>query len=194
MKNIKKYSMIIVLGLLVMACKTEIVEKINLETLENGGYVRTVTPFPIDPRDKPKTFRFILSSASSTKMEFVAEAVTPNKGAAFASYELAIKFVDVTPANGNKTGTSQPLKTIVSSTFIKDAVTGYPRTTIVVTGTEAVAASKVALADMSAGDRFEITGIMKLTDGKTFTAANTGLNITGGDFYSSPFFYRFWIE
>ena len=59
-----------------------------------------------------------------------------------------------------------------------------------VTANEAVAASKVAVSDMSDGDRFEITGTMKLTDGKSFTTTNTGLNITGGAFYSSPFSYR----
>ena len=194
MKNIKKYSMLTVCGLMALACKTEMVDRIDLDALENGGYVRTVLPFPIDPARQPKSFRFILSNVNSTKMEFVAEAVTPNKGAAFSSYELAVKFVDATPANGTKTGTSQPLRTIASSVFTKDATTGYPRTTIVITGTEALTASKVALADMSTGDRFEITGTMKLSDGKVFTTTNTGLNIIGGDFYSSPFLYRFWIE
>jgi len=43
-------------------------------------------------------------------------------------------------------------------------------------------------ADISAGDRFEITAIMRLTNGKSYTASNTGVNITGGAFYSSPFF------
>jgi len=176
----------LVLGLSVMACKTDIVEQINLETLENGGYVRTVSPYPV----AATTFNYSLANMSGTKMEFLAEAVTPNKGAAFASYELAVKFVDATPANGTKTGTSQLLKSVAASSFTKDATTGYPRATITVTGSEALAASKVALADMTDGDRFEITGTMKLTDGKAFTTTNTGLNITGGAFYSSPFFYR----
>ena len=188
MKNIKKYSIIIVLGLMVMACKTEIVDVIDLNSLENGGYIRTVSPFPV----AATTFNYSLANitGAGAKMEFVAEAVTPNKGAAFSSYDLAIKFVDATPANGNKTGTSQVLKSIASSAFTKDATTGYPRATIAVTGSEALAASKVALTDITDGDRFEITGTMKLTDGKSFTVANTGLNITGGAFYSSPFFYR----
>lgn len=176
----------LVLGLSVMACKTDIVEQINLETLENGGYVRTVSPYPV----AATTFNYSLANMSGTKMEFLAEAVTPNKGAAFASYELAVKFVDATPANGTKTGTSQLLKSVAASSFTKDATTGYPRATITVTGSEALAASKVALSDMTDGDRFEITGTMKLTDGKAFTTTNTGLNITGGAFYSSPFFYR----
>lgn len=195
MKHLKTYAILLALGLFSTACKTDFIpEAIDLDKLENGGYIRTVTPFPVDPTGQPKSFRFILSNVNSTKMEFVAEAVTPNKGAAFSSYELSIRFVDTTPSNGTKTGTSQPLKTIASSVFTKDAVTGYPRTTIVVSGTEALAASKVALTDMSVGDRFEITGIMKLADGKVFTTTNTGLNITGGAFYSSPFLYRFWIE
>ena len=173
-------------GLFSVACKTEMVEQIDLNALENGGYLRTVSPYPVGAT----TFNYSLANLSGTKMEFLAEAITPNKGAAFASYELAIKFIDATPANGTKTGTVQVLKSVAASAFTKDAVTGYPRATIAVTGAEALTASKVALADMTIGDRFEITGTMKLTDGKSFTVENTGLNITGGAFYSSPFFYR----
>jgi hypothetical protein len=186
MKHLKIYTVLLALGLFVTACKTEIVEAIDLEALENGGYIRTVSPYPV----ATTTFNYSLANMSGTKMEFLAEAVTPNKGANFATYELAVKFVDATPANGTVTGTVQPLKTIAASAFAKDPTTGYPRATIVVTGTEALTASKIAATSMAEGDRFEITGTMKLTDGKSFTAANTGLNITGGAFYSAPFFYR----
>ena len=186
MKNIKKYSMLLVLGLFVIACKTEIVEQINLETLENGGYVRTVTPYPV----AATTFNYSLANMSGTKMEFLAEAVTPNKGANFASYDFTVTFIDRTPANGTKTGTAQPLKSVTASAFTKDATTGYPRATISITGAEALTASKVAATDVSVGDTFDIVGRMTLKDGKIFTATNTGLNITGGAFYSSPFFYR----
>jgi hypothetical protein len=186
MKNIKKYSILMVLGLLVMACKTEIVEQINLETLENGGYVRTVSPYPV----AATTFNYSLANMSGTKMEFLAEAITPNKGANFATYDLAVTFIDKTPANGTKTGTAQPLKMVPASAFAKDPTTGYPRATISITGAEALTASKVAAADVSVGDYFDVVGKMTLVDGKIFTAANTGLNITGGAFYSSPFFYR----
>lgn len=186
MKNIKKLSILLFSGLIVWACKTEMVEPIDVTALQNGGYIRTVSPYPV----ASTTFNYSLANLAGTKMEFVAEAVTPNKGAAFASYDLTVKFVDATPSNGTKTGSDQVLKTIAASAFSKDATTGYPRATIVVTANEAVAASKVAVSDMSDGDRFEITGTMKLTDGKSFTTTNTGLNITGGAFYSSPFSYR----
>lgn len=173
-------------GLIIFACKTEIVEPIDLDALENGGYIRTVSPYPV----AASTFSYKITNMSGTKMEIVAEAVTPNKGADFASYELFVKFVDATAANGNKTTAVLPLKTIMASAFTKDAVTGYPRATISVTGTEALTASKLVIGDIAEGDRFEITGTMKLTNGKSYNAANTGANITGGAFYSSPFFYR----
>ncbi len=173
-------------GLAMLACKTEMIDPIDLDALENGGYIRTVTPYPVSST----TFSYKISNMSGTKMEFLAEAVTPNKGADFASYELAIKFVDASPANGNKTTTLLPLKTFLASAFTKDATTGYPRATISVSGTEALTATKLSVADITSGDRFEITGTMKLTNGKSFTTSNTGLNITGGAFYSSPFFYR----
>lgn len=173
-------------GLLTVSCKTEMVERLDEFNLEQGGYMRTVTPFPV----AANTFSVSKANMSGTKMEFVAEAVTPNQGALFSTYELSIRFVDATPANGNKTTTVAPLKAIPASAYTKDATTGYPRATIAVTGAEALAATKLTAADVSATDRFEITAVMRLTDGKAFTASNTGVNITGGAFYSSPFFYR----
>ncbi len=186
MKNIKKYSMSMFCVLIALACKTEMVEPIDLTTLENGGYMRTVSPYPV----AATTFNYSLANMSGTKMEFLAEAITPNKGANFATYDFTVTFIDRTPANGTKTGTAQPLKSVPASAFTKDATTGYPRATISITGAEALTASKVAAADVSIGDTFDIVGTMKLADGKSFTTTNTGLNITGGAFYSSPFFYR----
>lgn len=127
---------------------------------------------------------------AGTKMEAVLEAVTPDKGALFSSYDLSIRFIDTTPGNGDKTTTVRPLRSIPASTYSKDATTGYPRHTLIITGTEALTASGLTAADISTGDRFEVTAVMRLTNGKAFTASNTGVNITGGAFYSSPFFYR----
>jgi hypothetical protein len=182
----KKSSIIFLMSLLTMACKTEMIDRINEAEMENGGYMRTVTPYPVGN----STFSVSKANMSGTKMEFVAEAVTPNQGSLFDTYDLTIRFVDTTPANGTSTTTSVPLKSIPASAFAKDATTGYPRATISVTGAEALAATKLAQANISTGDRFEVNGTMRLTDGKSFSAANTGANVTGGAFFSSPFFYR----
>jgi hypothetical protein len=182
----KKLLIFLLSGLSVVACKTDLVDRIEDTELANGGYIRTVSPYPVS------NSTFIVSKANmgGTKMEFVAEAVTPAHGAGFASYDLSIAFVDATPANGTKNVAARTLKSLPASGFTPDATTQYPRATISVTGTEALTAMGLTLADVTAGDRFDITGVMRLTDGRTFTASNTGANITGGAFYSSPFYYR----
>lgn len=182
----KQYFLLALLGVGSLSCKTDMVSRIEPADIENGGYIRTVTPYPVGN----STFSVSKANLGGTKMEFVAEAVTPNQGALFAAYDLTIRFVDATPTNGTTPSTTVALRSIPASAFTKDATTGYPRATIAVTGTEALTATKLTATDITNGDRFEINGTMKLTNGKTFTAANTGANITGGAFYSSPFFYR----
>ena len=186
MKYTHRFWIVLLTSVVAMSCKTEMIERVDEFSLEQGGYMRTVTPFPA----VATTFNVSKANMGGTKMEFVAEAVTPDKGALFSSYDLSIRFVDTTPANGDKTTTVATLRSIPASAYAKDATTGYPRATISVTGTEALTATKLTAADVSVGDRFEITAVMKLSDGKSFTATNTGANITGGAFYSSPFAYR----
>lgn len=186
MKYLHTFSILLLLGALTLACKTQMIDKLDDFNLDSGGYMRTVTPYPV----AAATFSVSKANMNGTKMEFVAEAITQDKGALFASYDLSIKFVDATPANGTKTTTVATLKSIAASAYAKDPTTGYPRATISVTGTEALTATKLTAADISVGDRFEITAVMRLTNGKSYTATNTGVNITGGAFYSSPFFYQ----
>ena len=188
MRYIKESLSILFLGAMMASCETQMVEPIDLENLEQGGYIRTISP--LSGTSAIRNFNVSKANMAGTKMEIVAEAVTPDKGALFASYDLVVKFVDLTPANGNKSTTNVALKSFPASAFTKDATTGYPRATLTITGAEALAATKVAAADVSVGDRFDVTGTMKLTNGKSFTDTNTSSNITGGDFYASPFAYR----
>ena len=107
-----------------------------------------------------------------------------------STYELVIKFEDKSAANGDKSTINKPLKSYAASQFTTDATTGYPRATVVITGAEALTATGITAADITKGDYFTITGTMILSNGKKYNAANTGVNITGGAFYSSPFLYR----
>ncbi|MEZ0486444.1 hypothetical protein [Fibrella aquatica] len=186
MKRFNMLALLLVTVVTAISCKTQMIDKLDDFNLEQGGYMRTVTPFPV----VAATFAVSKANMAGTKMELVAEAVTPNSGANFSSYDLSIRFVDATPANGTKTTDIVALKSLPASSYVKDAKTGYPRTTISVTGTEALTATKLTAADISVGDRFEVTATMKLADGKSFSAANSTIDITGGAFYSSPFFYR----
>ncbi|TDB61413.1 hypothetical protein [Arundinibacter roseus] len=187
MKYIKQLSLVALLGVMVMGCESPLAEeKLDEFNLEQGGYMRIVTPFPVNNA----TFNVSKANLGGTKLELVHEAVTPSKGANFAQYELVIRFVDATPANGTNNVADKAFRTIAASTFSADPVTGYPRATMTITGQEALTAVGLTADQISAGDRFEFRGTMKLTDGRAFNALNTGANITGGPFYSSPFFYR----
>lgn len=168
------------------SCETEMIERIDEFGFEQGGYMRTVTPFPVTNA----TFKVSKADMAGTKMELVAEAVTPNFGALFESYDLTVKFTDTTPANGSNSKPDVALKSFPASAYTKDPVTGYPRATLAVTGKELQDALGLTADQIAAGDRFEITATMHLTDGKSYNATNTGVNITGGAFYSSPFAYR----
>lgn len=183
MKYIKSYSILLVLGLFMMACETQMIDKLDDFNLPHGGYMRTVTPYPVGNA----TWNVSKANMAGTKMEAVLEAVTPNAGANFATYELVVRHVG---SNNAVLKADAPLKTLQASQFAKDAQTGYPRFTLSVTGKEAQDALKLTDDEVIVGSRFEVRATMVLTDGKRFNAANTGVNITGGAFYSSPFFYR----
>jgi hypothetical protein len=186
MKNSIKI-LILFLMVAVMGCETEIVERIDEFSFEQGGYMRTVSPYPVSATT---TFKVSRANMVGTKWEILAEAVTPDFGANFDTYELVVRFVDATAANGTNNVSDAALKSFVSTVFTKDATTGYPRATLSATGKELQDALKLTDAQIATGDRFELRGKMRLKDGKVFDAANTGVNITGGAFYSSPFFYR----
>jgi hypothetical protein len=160
------------------------VEPIDLNALETGGYIRTVSPYPVSS----SSFTFKTSS-QPVKWSFWQRRLHPTLGSFFI-LRFGNKFVDATPANGTKTTAQVTLKSIPASSFTKDPTSGYPRATISVSASEALTATKLTASDISVGDSFEVTGTMKLTNGKTYTNTNTGPNITGGAFYSSPFFYK----
>jgi len=161
-------------------------ERIDEFSLESGGYMRVISPYPV----LANTFTVSLANMAGTKLECLHEAITKDKGALLASYDLTIRFVDNTPANGTNNVADVNLRKVAASSYTEDPTTGYPRATMTITGEEALKATGVDPKLVSAGDRFEVTGTMLLTDGKSFTASNTTIDITGGAFYSSPFFYR----
>ena len=179
MKYIKIFPLLLTLVLLGIACKTEMVDKLDDFGLDQGGYMRIVTPFPV----VNGTFTVSKKNMAGTKAEMVNEAVTLEKGGRFANYDLEIRYV------GSTTTDYKAFRSIPASAYVKDATTGYPRHTLTITGAEAMTAMALDTSKMKAKDKFEIRATMKLTDGKAFNALNTGANITGGAFYSSPFFY-----
>jgi len=112
MKNLLKIGMLLSAFFLV-SCETEMVERLDEFSFEQGGYMRTVTPFPIP------IFSVSKANMAGTNMTMVLEAVTPNAGANFDTYEMVIRFLDNTPANGSNARTVVALKTLNASNHVK---------------------------------------------------------------------------
>jgi len=173
------------------ACELEDLDKVDLLNLPHGGYMRNIVPRHATlGAPHIGTLTFSLAALSAGKIDFTVEAVTPEKGTLFTSYDLAVEFRDRTAANGNNTKALKALKSIPSTAYTPDATSGYPRTSFSVTAAEIMTALGVTAAEVSKGDSFEITATMVMKDGKKFTSVNTDVNITGGAAYNSPFFYR----
>lgn len=182
MKNIIKFFFLVSV-MSFTACETEIVERLDEFSFEHGGYMRTIE-FPMP------TFNVSKANMAGTKLAMTLEAVTDNFGAQFSAYDLVVRFVDKTAANGSNNKTDVVLKSLAASSFAPDATTKYPRFSLSITGKEMQDALKLTDAEMAKGDQFEIRGTMKLTTGRSFGLANSDPDVTGGAFYNSPFLYR----
>ena len=175
---VKALSMLIAVLIVVVSCKTEIVTPIDIFALENGGYMRIVSGTTCVSSGSVSR-----KNMTGTNLTMLHEAVTPEKGAKFTVYDVEMRHVGATSTAW------KAFRTINASEYKADATTGYPRHTFVVTGTEALTSTALDTSKVLKGSKFELRGTMKLSDGKSFNALNTGSNITGGSFYCSPFTY-----
>jgi hypothetical protein len=184
MKHIKIYSLILFVSLLTESCKTEMIDQIDVFNLETGAYMRHVAPFPIP------ALTFSKASLSSGNLQFSLEAVDAQQGTLFTSYDLTARFIDRTPANGNKSVTNRAFLSLPASSFTPDPISKYPRGTMNIRAADLIRTLGLTEADVSATDQFEIDAVMKLSNGRSFSLATSDPDILGGLYYRSPFFYR----
>ncbi|HEV7381894.1 MAG TPA: hypothetical protein VGN64_18985 [Dyadobacter sp.] len=175
----------------VMSCKTELIDKIDVFSLQTGAYMRTVAPWPLNVANGIVYSKAALASGS---VKLTLEAVDPQQGSMLSTYDLTVRFVDNTTANGNSSKAYTALDSYPASSFTKDVVTGYPRREMTLTATELMSRLGLTAADVAAGDVFEVHAVMTLADGRSFTDTNSGSEIKGGAYYKSPFFYRITVN
>ncbi|MCU0389668.1 MAG: hypothetical protein MUE81_00980 [Thermoflexibacter sp.] len=184
MRYIKILSLFLTLGLFTGACKTEMIEQIDVFSLQTGAYMRHLTPWPFG------TLTFSKATLSAGQIAFSLEAVDAQRGTLFASYDLTARFVDRTPANGTNSVANRAFITIPASSFSPDASSGYPRGSMTIRAADLIRTLGLTEANVSPTDAFEIEGVMRLTDGRSFSERTSDPDILGGNFYRSPFFYR----
>ncbi len=161
---------------LTISCK-DFEPAIPYENLKFGAYMRTISI------QAPGTYN-LFDLANST-FTITVEYVDPAKGALLDSYDIY----------GLKRGASGAtdeffIKSIPRTAFSPDPESGYLRTTFSISYNEAKAAIGFDDSDVEGGDTFEYRAVLKLTDGREYSFNNSGVAITGGAFYRSPFLYR----
>jgi hypothetical protein len=184
MKTFKILAYCLGLALTTLGCKTEMIERIDLLALENGGYMRNLDPWP------QNALRF----TTSGEIRITLEAVGAQQGQLLQSYDLTARFVDRTPANGPGNVANRAFLSIPASAFTPDATTRYPRTIMTLRAAALIQTLGLNAADVRPGDQFEIDAVLRQTNGRSFSLTNSGSNITGGAYYRSPFFYRITVE
>jgi hypothetical protein len=188
MRYIKILSLFVALGLFTGACKTEMIDQIDVFSLENGAYMRHVSPWPFGT-----AVNFSKAGLSAAQTVFSLEAVDSQKGTLFTSYDLTARFVDRTPANGSKSVDYRAFVSIPASSFSPGGITGYPTGTMTIRAADLMRALGLTDADVSVNDLFEVQAVMKLSNGRSFSATTSDPDILGGLYYRSPFFYRFTV-
>ena len=177
--------------LAMVSCETEIIDKIDVFSLQTGAYMRTVAPWPLNVANG---IVFSKAGLPAANVKLTIEAVDPQQGSTLSSYDLTVRFVDNTPANGTMSKAYTVLESLPASSFTKDAASGYPRRDLTFTAANLMTKLGLTAADISSGDSFEVLAVMRLTDGRSFTDVNSGAEIKGGAYYKSPFFYRITVN
>jgi hypothetical protein len=184
MKYLKYISVVVLLLVATVACKDESKLPYDYEKQVYGAYAKVidVPSGSFMAKDAPG---FPLNTAVS-KFIITLEVRDAKKGGLLQEMEFTAKFVDKNAPILEPD--EQTVAVVPASAFTKDPQTGYPRATITIESSAIIAALGLDDTDVNGGDVFEITHILRLTDGREFTNTNANGVVTGGEFFNSPFF------
>ena len=129
------------------------------------------------------------TSQPEVPVQFTLEYQDGQETALLSDVEVFISFVDNTLDNGDNSRTSEAF-TILSATDFTPGINDLPVTTVTITTQELLELLNLNNAQISCTDKFVIDLNLNLTDGRSFSNANTNGPIIGfGSALNSPFTY-----
>jgi hypothetical protein len=173
MKKIYKTLIIAMSSILITNCSTEekAIDEVN-NNFTKGAVLKTIK--------EDATFDFFNTSSTwSVNLEEQDEL----KGGLFSKIKLYVKHT----TNGVTTA-EKLLKTVPASAFSPGPY-GFPRGVISVTLSDVLAILNIAPNGYTTSDTFAMRLELELTDGRKFSAENSGGTVVGGSFFNSPFAY-----
>ncbi len=159
-------------------------EKLNqnfpLNGLTNGAFVRTLLPV-------------ISNSANFFDLEnakYEVNIEVNDGGVQFTDLEVFVRYVDNLTEEGENSTNEALLRTYVPGDFTTNPDSGLPRRNLTVTVPEMIDALSLDMEDLEGGNSFTIRLVLNLSDGRSFTNTNTGVDLRAvGGAFASPFFY-----
>jgi hypothetical protein len=181
-----KYFFGFILALAISGCTDWVDPAIPYSEFETGAYLRTL--------QYPST-NFIFSNLPTSEFKIIVEAVDIEDG-------KLVREVDVLVARRRGQTVSPEVKigTLTASDFQPHSIilpdvhptsgSKYPAATFQIGIPAVLNALGLSLTDITGGDFFEFRLVLHTTDGRTFSNNNLSPDISGGQYYRSPFFYR----
>lgn len=179
MKLLYKYSVLLLI-LCSLSCSED--DKLSGEVLDDvirGAILRTVNV--ISPAMD------VLDPSAVWGVEIEAQDL--ENGALMQEVRLYAKLIDNTPENGTTDSGEVQIDTFSPSDF-SNGPFGLPRREVTATLGQLTDALGLSAGEFNCGDQIEMRFEMDLTTGQTFTGGDQNPNISGGDFFSSPYVYR----
>lgn len=175
-----------ILSVLSIAACTDFVDPaIPYSSFETGVYLRTLSV----------TSNVNFFALASSKFDLSVEAVDEEDGKLVQEVD-----VFVSRRRGQMVLPEAKILTVPASAFQPHTVvlegihpaagSKYPAANISITIPEALTALGLTLDDITGGDFFEFRLVLRDTKGRTFTNTNLSGDVSGGQAFRSPFFYR----
>lgn len=173
------------LALAISACTDFVEPAIPFSNFDTGVYLRTLSV--------TSTFNFF--QLSTSKFTVMVEAVDIEDGKTVEKVDVLVRRrrgQGLTPERQVKSVPASEFKphSIIDPLVHESTGSPYPAATIEVTVPEALQAMGLTAADITGGDFFEFRLVLTDKKGRTFTNSNLSPDISGGQYYRSPFFYR----
>lgn len=174
-----------VLALAISACTDFVDPAIPYSGFDTGVYLRTLSV----------TSSFNFFALSTSKFSLMVEAVDIEDGKTVEKVDVLVRRrrgQALTPEVQVKSVPASEFKphTVIDPIVHESTGSPYLGATVEITVPEALQAMNLTLADITGGDFFEFRLILTDKQGRTFTNTNLSPDLSGGQYYRSPFFYR----
>jgi len=130
---------------------------------------------------------FAIQNGEEQQFTVTLEVDDAENGGQLESMEFTVGFADNEGQNIGDLAQGEVFRSFEASEFEVNSESGLPRITTTFTSSELISQLGIDPDDLGINAAFALRWTLNTTTGKSFNSENTGLNITGGAFFSSPF-------